>query len=175
MDFWDIISQRRSIRAFADSPVDDAAVHRILEAANIAPSAGNRQAYEIYLVTDQATRDALVGAALGQGFIAQAPIVLVFCANGQRCVDRYGDRGVNLYAVQDATIATTYAMLAATDLGLGTVWIGAFDSAAVRQVIKAPAQHIPVAMLPIGHPAANPPARPRRPLADLVHRVEGEG
>ncbi len=171
MNFWQLIEARRSIRAFSNAPVDDAAVQRILEAANIAPSAGNLQGYEIYLVTDQETREQLVHAARGQAFVAQAPVVLVFCANGERSAARYGERGVRLYSVQDATIATTFAMLAAADLGLGTVWVGAFDDEMVRAAINAPPQHHPVAMLPIGHPTVNPPPRPRRPLSDLVHRL----
>jgi len=116
-------------------------------------------------------RQDLARAAFDQAFIAQAPIVLVFCTNAARSAERYGERGVRLYALQDATIAATFAMLATHDLGLATCWIGAFDDDAVHTVIKAPPQHIPVAMLPIGYPVTNPPARPRRPLADMVHRL----
>lgn len=171
MPLGDLIARRRSIRAYSEAPVDDDAIGKIIQAANLAPSAGNRQAYEIYLVRDRTTRVEISHAAWGQAFIVQAPVALVFCANGQRCADRYGERGVNLYAVQDATIAATYAMLAATELGLGTVWVGAFDDDGVRRAIKAPAEHRPVAVLPIGHPAQEPPARARRALAELVHEV----
>ncbi len=171
MDFWDVVRQRRSIRAFTSDPVDDATVQRILQAINLAPSAGNRQAYEVYLVRDAATRRALARAALDQDFVAQAPVVLVFCAHPYRSAMRYGERGINLYCIQDATIATTYAMLAATDLGLATVWVGAFDDEMARQAIKAPREHQPVAILPIGHAGEKPRPTSRRPLEDIVHRV----
>jgi nitroreductase len=170
MDFWDVISQRRSIRAFTPEPLDDQTVRHILEAANLAPSAGNRQAYEIYVVKDLATRQALAYAS-SQPYVGQAPVVLVFCTNGKRSIDRYGERGVHLYALQDASIATTHAMLACTALGLGSVWIGAFDEKAAAAAIRAPVDHRPVAMLPIGFAAQKPAPRPRRELTDIVHQV----
>jgi nitroreductase len=81
---------------------------------------------------------------------------------------KYQERGARLYAIQDATIACAFAMLAATALGLGTVWVGAFDDAAVQRVLGCHAL-LPVAILPIGYPAEEPEPTPRRSLADLVH------
>ncbi len=141
---------------------------QILAAANIAPSAGNLQGYEIYQITEEKKRKALARAALGQFFVADAPVVLVFCANQARSAAKYRERGVRLYATQDATIACTFAMLAATALGLGTVWVGAFDDDAVKRVLDC-GDLLPVAILPVGHPAEAPEAAPRRSLTDLVH------
>ncbi len=171
MDVFEAICERRSIRAFAGRPVGDADVWRILEAVNAAPSAGNLQAYEIYWVRAETARWALARAAHDQEFVAQAPVVLVFCAHAARSGRRYGRRGETLYAVQDATIAATFAMLAAVALGLGSVWVGAFDEEQVRSVIGAPAGLRPVAILPIGYPAEHPPATPRRSLKEIVHEV----
>jgi nitroreductase len=172
MDFFEVISQRHSIRAYINKPVEPEKLQQILQAVNKAPSAGNLQAYEVYLVCDDKHKTSLVKAASEQEFLAQAPIVLVFCAHANRSVNRYGERGVGLYCVQDATIACTFAMLAATALGLSTVWVGAFDEDGVRQTIHAPQIHRPVAMLPIGYPAESPRLRPRRRLNDLVHQVQ---
>ena len=169
MDFFDVIKSRHSIRTFAHTPMQQEDMQTILEAANSAPSAGNLQAYEIYLVTRSKDKSALAKAALEQWFVAQAPFVLVFCAHPERSARRYGQRGVRLYAVQDATIACTLAMLAATALGLATVWVGAFDDDSVRRAIKAPEGVVPVAILPIGHAAEKPEKTPRRRLSDLVH------
>ncbi|HSB15918.1 MAG TPA: nitroreductase family protein [Bryobacteraceae bacterium] len=116
-------------------------------------------------------RRRLVRAALGQEFILAAGVVLVFCANSTHNAQRYGERGRRLYAVQDATVACTYAMLAAAALELGTVWVGAFNDDAVRQVIDAPENVTPVAILPIGYPAETPDRTPRRPLGKLVHEL----
>jgi nitroreductase len=172
MDFFDVVRQRRSIRAFTDQPVAEEDLQKILEAINAAPSAGNRQAYEVVVVRDPARKRALAAAAWEQNFIAQAPVVLVFCTNPRRNVDRYRERGARLYCVQDATIAVTHAHLAATALGLGACWIGAFDPPRVAAVIGADKDLEPVAMLPIGHPGETPPSTSRRPLGDLVHEEQ---
>jgi nitroreductase len=171
MDFFEVVKERRSIRAFAGTPVQPEKLRAILETANCAPSAGNLQAYRIYAVTKSSKRKALARAAGDQDFVAQAPLVLVFCAHPARSAPKYGERGERLYALQDATIACTFAMLAATASGLASVWVGAFDDEAVRQAIGMPEGFVPVAILPIGYAAEKPAASPRRTLDDLVHRV----
>ena len=169
MEFQDVVNTRRSIRKYNPDPVGEDSLKRILEAANSAPSAGNLQAFEIYLVQDQVRRMHLSKAALNQEFISEAPLVLVFCANPSRSEWKYRNRAVNLYSIQDATIACTFAMLAATNLGFASVWIGAFDENVVRQIIKAPADEKPVALLPIGYAAESSPQKQRRSLSELVH------
>jgi nitroreductase len=151
--------------------MDEALLQQILENINRAPSAGNLQAHEVYVVCDAARRRALVAAAYDQEFLAQAPLVLVFCTHAKRSAVRYMQRGTELYCIQDATIACTFAMLAATALGLSTVWVGAFDEERVRGVLGAPPEHRPVAMLPVGYAAESPRIRPRRKLNDLVHQL----
>lgn len=172
MDFFELINARHSVRAFESRPVADGHLQAVLTAANRAPSAGNRQAYEIYVVTDAGRRARLVEAAGGQAFLAQAPVALAFCAHPARSAERYGQRGAGLYCVQDATIACAYAQLAATALGLATVWVGAYDDEAVRRVLGVGGDLLPVAVLPIGYAAETPAERGRRPLEDLVHRFE---
>jgi nitroreductase len=170
-DFFEVIRTRRSIRAFAPLPVEEEKLQSVLTAANQAPSAGNLQAYEIYVARKSSDRRALAAAALNQDFLAGAPVALVFCAHPARAAHRYGERGKRLYAVQDATVACTFAMLAAEALGLGSVWIGAFEDEKVLRAIGNPAGVIPVAILPVGYNAEKPLATPRRPLADLVHEL----
>jgi nitroreductase len=171
MDFFELIQVRHSIRNFMDKPIDSTSIERILQAANCAPSAGNLQAYEIFMIKDHAQRIALATAARGQDFVIQAPLALVFCANPARTEWRYHERGVQLYTIQDATIACTFAMLAATELGLGSVWVGAFDDQAVMHVLGDPAGLQPVAILPIGYPSADQPSTPRRSLSEIVHEL----
>jgi len=171
MEFFDALKARSSIRAYADIPVEEEKLDKILEAVNQAPSAGNLQAYEVYVVTRADQRKELAAAALGQNFMAQAPLALIFCAHADRSSQKYGKRGANLYCLQDATIACTYAMLAATALGLSSVWVGAFDEGKVSDIINAPQAHRPVAILSIGNAAEEPRIRGRRNLSDLVHRM----
>lgn len=172
MDFFQLIEERRSMRKYADLPVEEGKLQQILAAINRAPSAGNLQAFEVYLVRSLKQRRALVRAALDQEFLAEAPVVLVFCAEPDRSAVKYGQRGATLYALQDATIACTFAMLAAKALGLDTVWVGAFDEAAVSELLRLPPDLRPVAMLPVGYAGKDPKPRPRRELSDLVHEAD---
>jgi nitroreductase len=171
MEVFEAIKARRSVRAYRDEPVEKEKLDRILEGLNQAPSAGNLQAYEVYRVVHPDLRRKLSKAAQDQQFVCQAPVVLVFCAHAARSAGKYGARGRQLYCVQDATIACTYAMLAATALGLSSVWVGAFDETNVARVLGLPADHRPVAILPIGYAAEQPRTRGRRSLADLVHEA----
>lgn len=170
MEFFDVIKDRRSIRAYQEKELEEEKLQEILKAVNSAPSAGDLQAYEIVLIKDAKTRQALAQAAWGQYFIAEAPVALVFFANPQRSAAKYGGRGQSLYCLQDATIAAAYAQLAATALGLGSVWVGAFNDDAVRKVAGAGPEMIPAAIISIGYPAEAPYPTPRRRLSDLVHQ-----
>jgi nitroreductase len=172
MEFFDVIKNRHSIRTFSDQPVEDEKLQQILELANLAPSAGNLQAYEIYVVTDAKKRDGLSCAALAQEYVAVAPVALVFCTHPELTEGRYTERGTRLYTVQDATIACSFAMLAATNLGLGSVWVGTFDEKVVRLIIGAPDSQVPVVILAIGYAAEFPEQHPRRPLDQIAHWVK---
>ncbi len=169
MTFLELIKARRSIRTYAPRAIEPDKLDAILAAANAAPSAGNLQAYEILVVRDAGMRRDLVHAAFGQEFLSQVPVALVFFAHPDRSAAKYHQRGAGLYSVQDATIACAYAQLAATDLGLATVWVGAFDDAAVAKAVHAKPEWRPVAVLPIGYAAESPAPTPRRKLNDLVH------
>ena len=171
MDLFEVIKKRRSVRSYLDKPVEDEKLQAILEAANAAPSAGDLQAYEIVVIKSAKQKEALVKAVPRQKFIAEAPVVLVILANQKRSSERYGERGVKMYSIQDPTIAVSYMQLAATALGLATCWVGAFSDSAVAPVIGADISKglIPVAILPIGYPNQSPNVAPRRMLSDLVH------
>jgi nitroreductase len=167
MDVFETIRQRQSIRTFQGREIEPDKLQAVLSALNQAPSAGNLQAYQVWLIRDRAVREALVRSALEQEFIAQAPVVLVFCAVPARAA-KYGERGETLYALQDATVAAAYAQLAAAAVGLGTCWVGAFNEAMVAQALQLPAGQRPVALLPIGYPAENTRRTSRRPLEETV-------
>jgi nitroreductase len=172
MEFFEVVRARHSIRAFEPREIEQEKLDKILETANRAPSAGDLQAYEIYLVRDPEKKAGLVRAAWGQSFIAEAPVVLVFCANPARSGVKYGERGRTLYALQDATIAAAHVQLAVTALGLGSVWVGAFSEPTASEVLGLPAGLRPIAIMPIGYPAETPTPTPRRSLADLVHEIK---
>lgn len=175
MTFFDLIRARRSTREFLTKDVDAPALARVLDAANRAPSAGNLQAYGVVVVRDADRRRRLSEAALGQAWIARAPVVFVFLAVPERSKERYGGRGAEVYALQDATIAAAHAQLAAHALGLGTVWVGAFEDDAVRDALAAPREVRPTSLLVMGHPAEPPTPSERRALSDLARRETWNG
>jgi nitroreductase len=149
----EILKKRHSVRSFQSREVEDEKIKEILEAGNSAPSAGNLKAREIVVVKDLETKKALAKAALGQDFIVEAPIVLVFFALPDQSGKKYGERGRNLYSIQDATISASFAWLQVVDLGLSACWVGAFDDEKVKEVLKVSPDWHPIAILPIGYSA----------------------
>ncbi|OYT42027.1 MAG: nitroreductase [Candidatus Altiarchaeales archaeon ex4484_43] len=162
MDILDIIKNRRSIRHFSPRDVESDKIDKILEAAKWAPSAGNLQARDLILIKDPKTRDKIATAALNQGFISEAPIVIVVCANRRRSGYRYGRRGELLYCIQDATASIQNMLLMAHSMGLGSCWVGAFDGEKVREILGIPPEVSPVAIIPIGYPDEIPVTPERR-------------
>ncbi len=173
MDFFALLDYRRSIRQFSSTPVSEEEENCILNAVNTAPSAGNLQAYGIVSVRDLEVKKQLTYAALGQKFINQAPLVLVFFADLPRSAIKYKERGRDLFALQDATIAATFAHLAAVAMNLGSVWVGAFDPAIVSKELHLVSHQIPVVILPIGYPITAPETNThkRRLLSDIVQKI----
>jgi nitroreductase len=168
MDYFEAVRVRQSIRAFQKKPVEEEKIHRIIEALNLAPSAGNLQAYEVIIVKDPVLKMQLARAASGQDFVSEAPVCFVFLAYPERSSKKYGHRGSELYSIQDATIATTCAMFAATALGLSSTWVGAFNEEAAARVVGAQRDKRVIAILPIGYGAETPEATPRRPVSDIA-------
>jgi nitroreductase len=151
MEFNEIIENRFCCRSFQNKKIEPEKIQAILEATNSAPSAGNLQAYHIFAVLDKAKKSKLVQASRGQIFIAEAPLVLVFCANPEKSGAKYNERGKNLYSVQDATISAVFAWLKAVDFGLSACWVGAFNEEEVKKNLGIDKSLKPVVILPIGY------------------------
>ena len=168
-DFLEFLSRRSSVREYEETPLADAEIEYIISCASTAPSAGNLEAWDVVVVTDADTRLALADASFGQLHVGEAPVLFVVCANYVRSMSQYGERGI-LYAVQDATIACTYMMLAAHASGLCTCWTGAFDEDAVRDLLGLP-QHVrPLVLLAAGKGHPPPTLTERMPIGEHVHR-----
>jgi len=179
MEFYETLRNRHSVRAFTDKEIEGEKLTRILEAANLAPSAGNLQAYRIYVVKEESQKEELMISCMEQESVIQAPLSLVFVARQQESAVKYGERGAQLYSIQDATIAAAYAQLAAAAEGLGTLWIGAFEPLEVARIISAESYEVPVAVLPLGYPGESTTQSDRKSLEELVKEVgdgdQGEG
>ncbi len=170
MEFFETVKKRQSIRKFKDREVEEEEIRKILECAISSPSAGNLQSYEIVIVRNEKRKAQLAEAAFGQDFISEAPVVFVVCANEKRSARVYEKRGKELYCINDASIAAVYIELACAALGLGSVWVGAFDDYSVRKIINAPLHVRPIAIIPIGYAAEKPFRTPRR--KDVIHEEE---
>ena len=170
MDVLEAIKGRRSIRKFTAQPVSRALLEELADAARWAPSAGNIQPWRFVVVTAADVRRALAAAAYGQEFVAQAPAVVTVVA-APPPGDHYGPRGPELYCLQDTAAATQNLLLAAYARGLGTCWVGAFDEGAVARVLALPPGERPVALVPVGYPAAAGRSS-RRPADEVVRWLE---
>ncbi len=169
MDLWDAIDNRHSVRRFGPGEVSASTVQKILEAAVRAPSAGNRQPWHFVVIRDRELKQALAAAANGQAFLVEAPVVIVVCADPDRSASRFGARGQELYCLQDTAAATEHILLAATAVGLGTCWVGAFDEQAAAGALNLPGHLRAVAMVPIGQPLEDGGrGTSRRPLSEVV-------
>ncbi|GAN34445.1 MAG: nitroreductase family protein [Candidatus Brocadia sp. AMX2] len=160
MEILKAIKERRSIRSFQKKDISGEIVDKLIDALIWAPSAGNLQARKFLFVKDAKLKKGIVSSALGQSFIAEAPLVIVGCTDS-RISGRYGERGVYLYSIQDVAASIMGMMLVAHENGLGTVWVGAFDEEEVFNLLNLPENLRPVAIVPVGYPLVTPPPPPR--------------
>ena len=135
-----------------------------------APSAGNLLSRKFYFIYREDIRKGLVGAALGQLFIADAPLLIVICAD-KRIADHYGKRGTDLYMLQDSAASVQNLLLAAHEMGLATCWIGAFKEEPVVAALNLPVNLRPIAMVPVGYPAEQPSPPQRVSKTDAVIKL----
>jgi nitroreductase len=166
MDVTEAIRTRKSVRSYLDMEVEKEKLNRVLEAARMAPSAGNRQEWRFVVVTDAEKRRRLAVEAAGQPFVAGAPVVIAACAKPDGKIMRCGEL---CYPI-DVAIAIDHLTLAAAAEGLGTCWIGSFDPGVVRRILDIPEDIVVVELLPLGYPKdPGTVEKSRLPLETIVH------
>jgi len=144
-------------------------IRDLVKTCYLAPSAGDIHPYRIVIVTDERIRGALADACLGQRFVAEAPVSIVFFVDLTSSGRRYGRRGTELYCLLDVGAAVENLMLAAVEAGLGTCWVGAFDEAAVGALLEAPLNWRPVTIVPLGKVSGKARHRPAPFLKDMLY------
>lgn len=158
-DILETILRRRSIRKYTAEPVDDAAITCLLQAAMAAPSACNSQPWEFIVVTDPEILSELRGRLLFARY--NAPAAIVVLGNPAVANNPAGRE----FWVQDCSAAVENILIAATGMGLGTVWIGVHPIAptikTVSEILNIPAGVHPLCVIYVGHPAEEKPARTR--------------
>lgn len=170
MKVTEAILKRRSIRKYKEVAVSEDVLEIILKAAQLAPSAKNLQPWRFVVVTDKETREKLVPACANQKFVGEAPVVIAGVGINPSLVMRCG---VTAQTV-DLSIALTQIVLQATELGLGTCFIGAFHQDLVKQVLQIPEEYVVVQVLTMGYPDEEPAPRPRLPLDEIIYKNSWE-
>ncbi len=165
MDVLDAIKKRRSIRMYKKDPVERDKLSKVLEAARLAPSAANKQPWRFIIVTDPDTKEKLRSAYDREWFI-QAPVIIVGCAVPNESWQRMD--GEQYWKI-DLAIAMQNLILASTEQGLGTCWIGAFNEKAAKKTLGIPKNVRVIAMTPLGYPAEKKdPVTERKPIEDII-------
>ena len=167
MDFKELIRARYSCRAYRDDPVEEEKLAAVLEAARLAPTAANRQAFKLY-VLPTANRQEALHQLYNRAWFAQAPLLIGIAGEPARNWVRRDGRN---YLDVDCAIVMDHLILQATGLGLGTCWIGAFDPAAARRLLELPPDWEPIAFTPLGYPADKGGPKTRKALEELVVRL----
>ena len=153
MKFLELVKSRYSVRAYKPDSVEDEKLQQVLEAARMAPTGSNRQAFQLVVVHTEG-REEEMKRIYPRDWFSQAPVLI--------CAVAAPDYKLNIGIVMD------HLILAATELGLGTCWIGAFDRDAAREILSIPKGMEPIIFTPLGYPADEPGAKKRKDLDDLV-------
>ena len=150
MDAIEAIMTRRSVRRFRDAPVPEQVVRTLLEAAMAAPSAGDQRDWHFVVIDDRSLLERVPDVHPYASMVPDAPLAILVCGD----LSRESHAG---YWVQDCAAATENLLLAARALGLGAVWLGVYPRedrvAGLRRLLSLPEHVVPLALVPVGHPA----------------------
>ena len=164
MDFQDLVRNRYSVRAYEPIEVEQEKIDQILQAMRLAPTAANHQPFRIILIRTKG-REAELRRIYDKDWFVQAPIIICACGVDQESWIRGDGRPTTEI---DVAIVMDHIILAATSLGLGTCWIGAFNPEEARRILKIPEFASPILFSPLGYPADQPKSKERKPIGELV-------
>jgi nitroreductase len=165
MEYRELITARYSVRAYRPDPVSDETLQQVLEAARLAPTAANCQPFQL-IVIHTAGRQEELRHIYRRPWFVQAPLIVCACGVPAQGWVRSDDH--RRYLDVDVAIVMDHLILAATDLGLGTCWVAAFNAKAARESLRLPDEIEPLIFTPLGYPADEPHIKERKSLAELV-------
>ena len=162
----ELIETRRSIRSYKDQEIEEDKLNYVLQAFRKAPSAKNLQPWKLVVIKNKKILKDIAIACNNQTFMEEAPVIIAACAKEE---EAYGMMGgyMNSYPI-DIAIALEHLILAATEKGLGTCWIGAFKEQLVKDILGVPENVRVVALTPLGYPAREASVRGRKPLTEII-------
>lgn len=167
------IEQRCSVRSFRDTPVDSEIIRSITEAARLAPSACNAQPWRFVAVTEKPLLQQIVdrglGGAVPNRWAASAPVIIVGCAVLNLLTHRLGEavKGIHYHQI-DLGIALEHMVLRATEMGLGTCWIGWFNEKNIKKTLQLPKGWKVISLLALGYPKEESASRSTRLALDEI-------
>lgn len=168
MDFVDLIKERYSVRSFDTKKVEKEKLELILKAAQLAPTAANRQPQRILVLENEEALEKLKNCTV---YHFNSPLALIVCVDTEESWKRSQHDGKSSGDV-DASIITTHIMLQAAELGLGSTWVGSFDPDATRTAYNIPKNFEPISILPLGYPSKDSKPSPnhtkRKDLSETV-------
>ena len=165
MEYSELILHRHSCRAYLPKPVEDEKLMKVLEAARLAPTAANRQPFQLIVIHTQG-RQAELAKIYHRDWFVQAPLLI--CAVGVPAEGWVRSDDHRRYLDVDVAIVVDHMTLAAADLGLGTCWIANFNAARAREAFQVPDDQEPIILITLGYPADEPKVKERKAVADLV-------
>jgi len=172
MDFCEMLDHRRSTRAFTGEPVTRAELDQMLAAGVRAPNACNAQCWHFFCTIDRTLIERLVPEVYNRGeWLRDVGCAILICTDPAELEQRFGSIVRERFSVQDTAAAATQILQCATTLSLAGCWMGAFDHDRACEFFGVPAGMEPVILLGIGHAAAEPLARPRKPMDEVVTLV----
>jgi nitroreductase len=165
MEFAELVKQRYSVRGYQSTPVEEEKLNLVLEAARMAPTAANRQPFQL-IVIHTAGRETDMQRLYSREWFRSAPLVICACAVR---AEGWTHADGKDYTDVDVAIVVDHMTLAAAELGLGTCWVASFDRQAAIEILELPAGVEPLLLIPMGYPADPPRPKERKSLSDLVH------
>lgn len=151
MDVSEAIDKRRSVRKFVDKEVPDDDIIELVDAARKAPSSGNIQPWKFVLVKDQGVKDQIADACFQQNWISEAPVLIVVVSLNEEVQRLYGERGEVVYTLQNCAMASQNILLRATELGLGSSFVSAFEEGMIKRVVSIPEHARPTGVIAVGY------------------------
>jgi len=171
MELDNSINQRFSVKSFTDKKVGLDAVTQLLGAGGKAPSAGNLQDWRFIVVTDEGKKDEIASACMEQVWIGQAPVLIVVCSDLTNLRRFYEDRA-EIYGIEDCSAATENILLKATDMGLNSTWVSAFDEGEVMRVLRTPDSYKVISVIAIGYSEEKLDEKQRHDIKTLTYYNE---
>lgn len=175
METLQAIMTRRSVRRFKNQEIPEQALEAMLQAARFAPSWANTQCWRFVIIKDDKTKNALSEAFPpknpGLPSLLAAPLVIVAFAEKKKSGFYKGESATSkgdTWYMFDVALALQNMVLAAWDMGIGSVYLGLFDAKKVQTLLDIPDEYEVVAIVPFGYPDEEPKCPPRKDLKDIV-------